>query len=109
MNHNNFWLSAVDNQKVEHTAYNNSAIIIDQFVQDVSGYIFWWVSRDTFVDYQGLFIVKFIIVMELFNKYYSQIWKSIIRPPREHYSRADLGTTLVLRRLIKFLAEWTKL
>lgn len=40
MNHNNFWLSAVDNQKVEHTAYNNSAIIIDQFVQDVSGYIF---------------------------------------------------------------------
>lgn len=32
--------------------------------------------------------------MDFFERYYSQIWRSIIRPPREHYARADLGTHL---------------
>lgn len=30
-NQNNFWLSVVDNKKVQHVAYNNSGAIIDQF------------------------------------------------------------------------------
>lgn len=31
--------------------------------------------------------------MELFDKYYSQISKTIIRPPRQQYDRADLGSS----------------
>jgi hypothetical protein len=39
-NQNNFWISTVDNKQVQHSAYNTSGHIIDNFVQKVQSYVF---------------------------------------------------------------------
>lgn len=46
--------------------------------------------------------------MELFNKYYSKIWQSIIRPPRENYSRSDLGTIHTSTKAL-LISNWMEL
>ena len=41
-NSNNFWMTDVFSDRVEHVAYNSHGVIIDHFVQNLSDYKVSW-------------------------------------------------------------------